>query len=528
MMNSFLRASLIVLTISGLLFSNVYFGTVQASTDVTGIIASDTTWTKANSPYSLTGNVLVYNGVTLTIEDGVTVNLDGYYIMVNGTLRARGSGTNKIHFNSGEITFTQYSSDWNEQTDSGCIIENANLYSTYVGINFASPKINSNFILRIHVDGSAVISNNTINDGITVSSPSPIISYNIISGGVRISSDSTISHNTISGGVRVSSGSAVISHNTISGGVDASGGSPVISNNVISGGVSVYSKGLPIISHNTIMGGISVKEGSLIISNNTINGGAIGIDLSPAGPIGSINASILNNTITGGEIGINIAPSLTVSLYGYYTDASISGNIIYGCTTAGIKVGGVSGQAGVTPRYNTATIEENTIINNNYGITGVTEPIRNNIIANNSVGISGGSLIERNTIINNYYGIKGGNEIRNNTIVNNFIGVESGFSTLIYNNIHNNSEYNVRFTSSSNPNATYNWWGTTDIQAINQTIYDFKNDFNLGKVNFVPFLTEPNPEEMSTPISEFPSIIILPLFLIATLAVIIIRKKMLR
>lgn len=66
--------------------------TVQASTDVIGIITSNTTWTKANSPYNLTGSILVSNGVELTILAGVTVNLNGYVIMVNDTLTAGGSG----------------------------------------------------------------------------------------------------------------------------------------------------------------------------------------------------------------------------------------------------------------------------------------------------------------------------------------------------------------------------------------------------------------------------------------------------
>ena len=50
-----------------------------------------------------------------------------------------------------------------------------------------------------------------------------------------------------------------------------------------------------------------------------------------------IDASIENNTITGSEVGINIAPSSTIFLYGYRTDAVITGNIIYECTTAGVK-----------------------------------------------------------------------------------------------------------------------------------------------------------------------------------------------
>jgi len=139
--------------------------------------------------------------------------------------------------------------------------------------------------------------------------------------------------------------------------------------------------------------------------------------------------------------------------------------------------------------------------------------------------------IERNLITNNTKGITIGSSkmtIRNNTIAENSVGISIGSSpsaTIIYNNIENNSQYSIQLEGTSNEvNATYNWWGTTDTQPINQTIFDFKNDFNLGTVIFVPFLTEPNLEAM--PIPEFPSWIILPLFLIATLAVTIFRKRL--
>ncbi|HTY75451.1 MAG TPA: hypothetical protein VMD05_07795, partial [Candidatus Nanoarchaeia archaeon] len=82
------------------------FAGAQTGTSVSGIISQDTTWTKANSPYSLTGPVAVNVGVNLRIEPGVTINLNGYYIQVNGTLTAKGSSTNLINFNGGSIVFT--------------------------------------------------------------------------------------------------------------------------------------------------------------------------------------------------------------------------------------------------------------------------------------------------------------------------------------------------------------------------------------------------------------------------------------
>jgi hypothetical protein len=103
---------------SFVLVTVLFTGTVQAAESISGIIDRNTTWTALGGPYTLAGNTLVANGVTLTIQPGTTVNLGSYYIQVNGTLIARGSSDNQIRFNSGSITFTTYCSPWNEQTGS--------------------------------------------------------------------------------------------------------------------------------------------------------------------------------------------------------------------------------------------------------------------------------------------------------------------------------------------------------------------------------------------------------------------------
>ena len=98
---------LIAFIISTFTFSGrLQFGAAQAGTNVVGIITSSTNWTKADSPYTLTGPVAVNTGVTLTIEAGTLVNLNDFYIQVNGTLIAIGSDGEKISFNNGEIVFT--------------------------------------------------------------------------------------------------------------------------------------------------------------------------------------------------------------------------------------------------------------------------------------------------------------------------------------------------------------------------------------------------------------------------------------
>ncbi len=155
------------------------FGSVRASTEVTGIIHEDTVRTKEGSPYTLTGPIAIDKGVTLTIQPGVTVY--GYYIQVNGTIDARGNSTDKITLNT-KIVFMNSSTDWNEESDSRSIIENAS-YVEDIIINDAAPKINSNRqVGKVSIyNGSPIINNSGLYE-LIVNGGSPTISYNNVSG----------------------------------------------------------------------------------------------------------------------------------------------------------------------------------------------------------------------------------------------------------------------------------------------------------------------------------------------------------
>lgn len=73
----------------------------NAQTNISGYILSNTTWTLAGSPYMVTGNTLVSNGVTLTIEPGVVVKFDdSTAIQIDGELIAIGTPQNRITFTS--------------------------------------------------------------------------------------------------------------------------------------------------------------------------------------------------------------------------------------------------------------------------------------------------------------------------------------------------------------------------------------------------------------------------------------------
>ena len=105
-----------VLLISSILINITIFGTlslipisIDAQTnDHTGtrlkgytIISQNTTWSKTNSPYILSGNLLIEKGKTLTINPGVEIRLDNeYYIQVEGKLSAIGTKNNMIIFTS--------------------------------------------------------------------------------------------------------------------------------------------------------------------------------------------------------------------------------------------------------------------------------------------------------------------------------------------------------------------------------------------------------------------------------------------
>jgi len=101
-------------------------------TDVSGVISSNTTWTLANSPYIVTGNILVNEGITLTIEPGVIVKFDSdTYIKMEGTLTAVGTINSYITFQSNASSPDK--SDWEGiriRSTGGSTIDGSQNYSS--------------------------------------------------------------------------------------------------------------------------------------------------------------------------------------------------------------------------------------------------------------------------------------------------------------------------------------------------------------------------------------------------------------
>jgi hypothetical protein len=119
------------LTLVAILFSSFCFilNPVSASNQ-TGTISEDTIWTKQDSPYTVLGQVTVNDGVTLTIEAGVTVNICGT-LQVNGAIAAKGSDESKIDFNGGNMILSPNSATAKQRT----IFENCIISGSAVSVS---------------------------------------------------------------------------------------------------------------------------------------------------------------------------------------------------------------------------------------------------------------------------------------------------------------------------------------------------------------------------------------------------------
>lgn len=378
-MKRILTVLLLFVMLTGLLVVGTSLQPTRASTPLNGLITQNTTWTKANSPYTLSGPVGIVKGVTLTIEPGVTVNLGSFYLEVNGTLNAQGTPTDKIVFNSNnQITRPPL----NENTYFPSSNARQNIFLAY---DNPTCKIENAILSNTSIDGQSSISNATV----------------------------TINGCSFEGNSAINVwGSATISNSYISG--------------------AVLLRGASTLSDNTFLNGIDIA--------------------------GSCSGSRFSGTYT--VSGNNITNQQGSYVMNVGDEGTITDNIIWGGTVAGIC------QADGFPAMS-ATIEKNVIINNQCGIL-----MRKN----------DDSIIQYNTIANNKIGIS----------------YPTPRQTITGNNIQGNSQYNIQ-AGQTTATAKNNWWGTTDQQAISQTIYDSNDDFNLATIDFVPYLTAPNSNAPTIP-----------------------------
>ena len=293
---------LTILTLSSSFFTSLY------ATNVSGGIYSNTTWTLNNSPYIVTDTIVVFPGVTLTIEPGVVVKFDSliYIEIRQATLIANGTITDSIKFTSNSNN--PYPGIWNYvalNSASNSIINYCSFQFANVGlgdIGFNTLIKNCNFINNLtglstynNVD-SCNFTNNT--------------SYGLESSNNMTVTNCNIEYNDVGCGLNGSSlRNCNIKYNTT--GIQNSGitiDSCTISNNVI----GLYDNWFQSMTHTLI-------ENSIIDSNSNI-----GIILGQ-------NDTLINCQISNSRLGVTDSTHLS-AYYCLLTTCSIENNVI------GIKV----------------------------------------------------------------------------------------------------------------------------------------------------------------------------------------------
>jgi len=265
----------------------------EGGTYVSGLISVNTTWSAANSPYIVTANAAVAQGVTLTVEPGVTVKFStGTYLQIQGCLNAQGTSSNKIVFTSRQGTPApgdwQYIKFNDTSDDANCVIKFAEIKYADFGIycTDASPSIGEN-----------TISNNNYG-----------IYYN---GGSSIISSNTISGNSYCGiGIFDYSSLPLVSNNVISNngsyGVYTTALAMIYNNAISSNNTGIYSIGNHTVSKNAILNNVYGIRclWYMTASRNTILNNDYGIYFSGGGGI-----SITSNTISYNGKGIYVGDS---------------------------------------------------------------------------------------------------------------------------------------------------------------------------------------------------------------------------
>lgn len=116
-----------------------------STSGISGVIATNTTWNLAGSPYVVTEHALVDTGVTLTIEPGVEVRFTpGKYLRVDGTLVAEGTAANPISF---VCDTTACSSDTYLNLGSA----SAQIFNTATGVVTGGTRLSHIFVERMEL-----------------------------------------------------------------------------------------------------------------------------------------------------------------------------------------------------------------------------------------------------------------------------------------------------------------------------------------------------------------------------------------
>ena len=76
----------------------------SAVSEIEGDVCNES-WTPINNPYVFTNNVRIPNDCQLSIEPGTVVDMNGYQMLIEGSLNANGTEADSLYFENGNFIF---------------------------------------------------------------------------------------------------------------------------------------------------------------------------------------------------------------------------------------------------------------------------------------------------------------------------------------------------------------------------------------------------------------------------------------
>lgn len=315
------------------LFLSVLFVTklVFAQTSFQGGIYNNTTWTLANSPYHITGNVVVFPGKTLTIEPGVHVIVDadstfntGNYITfeVRGNLVAQGTVNAPIIFTSTDAsTYQNWMGIYVKKTQGATIDMNRFiLTNAFYGIYADDGDgLQYNFENCIFRDNNYVFQMNSfLNFNNCIFQRNGVgVAMQLVSGGVTASncnfSDNFCAFTTLASPLQLSNCTFSNNVNTIiqcSGTIDSCnflnnenglidvGGFTITNSQFYSNNTGISNiSGATIVNCDFAFNGVALRLGdACAVSNSTLTENTVGITVTGNNINQVVNNQICNNT----------------------------------------------------------------------------------------------------------------------------------------------------------------------------------------------------------------------------------------
>ncbi len=456
----------------------------MGQTNISGFINANTTWDIGGSPYIITGNALVSQGFTLTINPGVIVKFNSpKALQIDGELIAIGNPQNRISFISN--LSTPQAGDWSE-------------------MHFSSTCVSATF------DGNG----------------------NYLSGSIMKYCDVLYGGGLGNGEIHIESSSPYFSHwntaNSSNDGIYCNGSSYLIDSSIVKNctgiglhfnNISLTSCGLTIIGDSIVSnsgGGVIVTNSTLtcqpIIKKNYFYGNLQKGALTVGGPNLEVTENtFINNTITSNGAVVNVNGGNTTKNY-FENNTANAGRCILssgGLISCNKFVSNHVNDHGIIYLPYGGSIIDHNIFDSNFGYSVVVSEIEggsassitfsNNTIRNNSVtsgvcckfnmDLYGGSFmnINNNNFINNV-----AIDVVNFSIMNNST---SPFLNMTNNNFSNPMSqyefYNNIAYGLPNLHLDSNYWGTTSTQHIDSVIFDYFDDATKSVVYYTPILTSP-------------------------------------